>query len=48
MPHWRLMFGFGAIPAILQMIAMMFINESPKFLIKAGKKDEAVKIMKNI
>ena len=42
------MFGFGAIPAILQLISMMFIQESPKYLIKAKKKEEALIIMKTI
>jgi len=42
------MFGFGALPAIFQLIAMMFIKESPKYLIKVHKKEEAIVIMRKI
>lgn len=42
------MFGFGAIPALFQLVSMLFIKESPKYLIKANRKEEAVEIMKII
>ena len=47
-PNWRIMFGVGAIPAICQLISMIFIKESPKYLIKANRKDEAKAIMRTI
>jgi sugar porter (SP) family MFS transporter len=39
--NWRLMFGLAAIPAALLFIGMLFQQESPHWLIRQGREDEA-------
>jgi sugar porter (SP) family MFS transporter len=39
--NWRLMFGLAAIPAALLFIGMLFQKESPHWLIRQGREDEA-------
>ena len=43
---WRMMFVIAAIPAALQFIIMSFFPESPRYLTKERKFDEALKILK--
>jgi len=45
---WRSMFGTELIPAILFLILLSFIPESPRWLIAVNKKESARKIMFNI
>ena len=45
---WRWMFWACSVPASLFFILMWFIPESPRWLTKEGKKDEAYKIFKRI
>lgn len=45
---WRLMFGAGAIPSALFFIGVIFLPESPRWLIKAGRKDKALATLKKI
>lgn len=42
------MLGTGAIPAIIQLIAFVFMPESPRWLIEKGRVDEARKVFLNI
>ena len=39
--NWRLMFGLAVIPAVLLFVGMLFQRESPAWLIKKGRDDEA-------
>jgi sugar porter (SP) family MFS transporter len=39
--NWRLMFGLAAIPAVALFVGMLFQKESPHWLIKKGRDDEA-------
>lgn len=39
--NWRLMFGLAAIPAVLLFAGMLFQKESPHWLIRQGRIDEA-------
>ncbi len=38
---WRLMVGLGAAPAILQCLLLFFMPETPRWLVKAKRSDEA-------
>src|SRR5690606_4152730 len=42
---WRLMFGLGAVPAVLFFIGIFWLPESPRWLIKEGKHDQAKLIL---
>lgn len=48
-PHgWRLMFGCGLVPSLLFFIGMLFVPESPRWLISAGKEDKSKKVLQKI
>lgn len=42
---WRLMLGFACIPTIILYLGVMKLPESPRYLIKDGRPDEAQKVM---
>ncbi|UAK26588.1 sugar porter family MFS transporter [Sphingomonas nostoxanthinifaciens] len=44
-PAWRWMFWMQAIPAAVYLIALMFIPESPRFLVARGRIDEATAVL---
>lgn len=45
---WRWMFGIGLLPAILLSIGMIFLPESPRWLIKQNMKEKAVKTLQKL
>ncbi len=45
---WRLMMASGVFPAALFLIALFFVPESPRWLTKEGREDEALEILSNI
>lgn len=45
---WRWMFGIGLLPAILLSIGMIFLPESPRWLIKQNQLDKAVKTLQRL
>jgi sugar porter (SP) family MFS transporter len=48
-PHaWRWMFGLGAIPSALFIAGVLFLPESPRWLMKAGFENKALKVLKKI
>jgi sugar porter (SP) family MFS transporter len=46
--NWRMMLFAGVIPALLLLFGMFFLPESPRFLLRKGKSDEARKILNRI
>jgi sugar porter (SP) family MFS transporter len=42
---WRWMFGLGVVPSTLFFLGSLGLPESPRWLIKAGKKEQALTIM---
>lgn len=46
--NWRLMFGTGILPSVLFFAGMFFIPESPRWLFKAGRKEESGKILSHV
>ncbi len=48
-PHaWRWMFGLGAIPSSFFFAGVLFLPESPRWLMKAGHENRAVVVLKKI
>jgi len=46
--NWRLMFGLAAIPAAALFIGMLFQRESPHWLIRQGRDDEARQVLRRV
>ncbi len=44
-PAWRWMFWVQALPALLFLVALLGIPESPRFLVAKGRKDEAHRVL---
>jgi MFS transporter, SP family, xylose:H+ symportor len=45
---WRWMFGLGTIPSILFIIGVIWLPESPRWLIKAGQSDKGKTVLNKI
>ena len=46
--NWRWMFATGLIPSIIFFVGLIFIPESPRWLVKAGRRNEALSVLKRI
>jgi sugar porter (SP) family MFS transporter len=46
--NWRLMFGLAAIPAVGLFVGMLFQKESPAWLIRQGRTDEARQVLRRV
>ena len=46
--NWRLMFGLAAIPAAALFLGMLFQQESPHWLIRQGREDEARSVLRRV
>ncbi|SNZ17067.1 MFS transporter, sugar porter (SP) family [Terribacillus aidingensis] len=45
---WRWMLGLAVVPAVILIIGMFFMPESPRWLLTAGKEDKARNILKKV
>ncbi|KAK9085944.1 hypothetical protein Sjap_026355 [Stephania japonica] len=45
---WRWMLGVACLPALLQFILMFFLPESPRWLYRKGREEEAKKILRKL
>ncbi|KAF5206499.1 Inositol transporter [Thalictrum thalictroides] len=45
---WRWMLGIAIFPALIQFLLMLWLPESPRWLYRKGKQDEAVAILKKL
>lgn len=49
MPHgWKWIVGLGALPAALQFFTLGFMPETPRWLVKANRKDRARRVLKKV
>ena len=46
--NWRWMFATGTVPSVLFFIGLFFIPESPRWLYKAGRKDDSLRVLTRI
>src|ERR1700712_2435485 len=45
---WRWMFGLGVVPSLIFLIGVIWLPESPRWLMKAGKADKAKQVLSRI
>lgn len=45
---WRWMFGLGVVPSFLFLLGVIWLPESPRWLVKAGKPQQAEKVLSKI
>ncbi|XP_038221635.1 putative transporter svop-1 [Zerene cesonia] len=45
---WRLILQLNTLPGIIGTLGVIFLNESPKFLLSNGKEEEAIAVLKSI
>lgn len=46
--NWRWMFATGILPSVLFFVGLLFIPESPRWLVKAGFREKALQVMERI
>jgi sugar porter (SP) family MFS transporter len=46
--NWRLMLGVGAVPAILYFLLLFIVPESPRWLVRQSREEEALAVLKRI
>lgn len=46
--NWRWMFATGIVPSVIFFVGLFFIPESPRWLFKAGRKTESLKVLTRI
>jgi SP family myo-inositol transporter-like MFS transporter 13 len=45
---WRWMVGLGALPAAVQFCMLFYLPETPRYLVKVGRKEQAKKVLRKV
>jgi SP family myo-inositol transporter-like MFS transporter 13 len=45
---WRWMVGLGALPAAVQFCMLFFLPETPRYLVKVGRKEQARRVLRKV
>ena len=45
---WRLMLGLAAVPSLVLLVGMLFMPETPRYLVHAGEEKEARKVLEEL
>lgn len=45
---WRWMLGLGAVPAIVLLVGMLLLPDTPAYLVRRGKQDAALKVLRQM
>jgi MFS transporter, SP family, sugar:H+ symporter len=46
--NWRLMLGLAAVPSLILLVGMLFMPETPRYLVHAGDEDEARDVIEDL
>ena len=46
--NWRVMLGVGTIPALLYLLLLLIVPESPRWLVQRGRDEQALAIMRRV
>jgi sugar porter (SP) family MFS transporter len=46
--NWRLMLGLAAVPSLVLLAGMLFMPETPRYLVHAGDEDEARQVLEDL
>lgn len=46
--NWRLMLGLAAVPALILLVGMLFMPETPRYLVHAGEEDTAHEVLEDL
>ncbi len=46
--NWRLMLASGVLPAVIMLIGILFLHDTPRWLIKKGRDDEAKEVFLSV
>jgi MFS transporter, SP family, sugar:H+ symporter len=46
--EWRIMLGLAVVPALVLLVGMLWMPETPRFLVKAGEEDEAREVLSEV
>jgi SP family sugar:H+ symporter-like MFS transporter len=46
--NWRLMLGLAAVPSLILLVGMLFMPETPRYLVHAGEEEEAHEVLEEL
>ena len=45
---WRWMLGLAAVPSVMMFVGFLLLPESPRYLVTAGKKEQAIRVLSSL